>query len=407
MIRPRGNIFGQLRGQRHVGSAFARGLVSEPPPPPPGTLHDWSVPVALHPTTLQGWIDLGIIEPTITSADAIALGAPWSTWDTRQETWGDHLWINDKFGNYYDRVYAHYVRWMRTGDSKWRDRASEILIDYRTSMENIQNIIDNGPPVVYAPTPYRTSPHNSFPRGLALHWLITGDTQSKAGLPLFANALKTYRSSDPAYRYNEGRIQAYSMEAQLLAWKVGDVSQPWGTYADEFVANWAAHQQPDGSFNYRLNTELSPCVPPNTTNCSRMGQSNFMEGLRAEALMEYDRLRPGNPLVEQIIVGMAEYMRDTQWRADLGSFYYHSWNTTVTQSDTPLLNHLIVALLGRAYQYTGDASFKTVADAAWDAMEPPFLPVYTSTGAGEFLQSSKPFNQHYRYSATYLAQRLP
>ena len=350
------------------------------------------------------------IGPTIRADEGRALGAPFSSFERRWVQFGDSHWRDprDRFGNYYDRALNHYALWLRTGDPKWRRRADSIAVDYRTYLEGLQADLGRKDPSGRPRrdrAPYSTSPHNTFPEGLAVHYLLTGDPASREAVAGLAHYAVSYRSASPDYRYLEGRIQARGVIAALSALAVGHDGRfvsadgrkhdyDWGAIADEFVDNWAKLQQEDGSFRYRLDTESAR---------GPMGQSNFMEGLRANALIKYYQLRKQDPRVERIVRRMADYMA-TQWDAEAGAFRYHDVDRGVkpTLAD---LNHLIVEMFGFAYHQSGEERYGEIGDAAFAAGEPPFGASYRAAGAGEFMGGSKQYNQHYYSAFRYLAFR--
>ena len=350
------------------------------------------------------------IGPTIRADDGRALGGPFASFERRWVQFGERHWRDpkDRFGNYYDRALSHYALWLRTGDPRWRRRADSIALDYRTYLEGLQADLGrrdaSGRPRL-DPAPYSTSPHNTFPEGLAIHYLLTGDPASREAVAGLAHYAVNYRSDSPGYRYQEGRIQARGVIAALSALAIGHDGRfvsadgrkheyDWGAIADEFVDNWVKLQREDGSFRYRLDTEKAN---------GPMGQSNFMEGLRANALIKYYQLRKQDPRVERMVRRMADYMA-TQWDDDVGAFRYHDVDGRVEPTLVDL-NHLIVEMFGFAYHQTGEQRYRTIGDAAFDAGEPPFPRAYRAAGAGEFMDGSKQFNQHHYGAFRYLAFR--
>ena len=350
------------------------------------------------------------IGPTIRADEGRTLGGPFASFERRWVQFGDSHWRDqkDRFGNYYDRALNHYALWLRTGDPRWRRRADSIAVEYRTYLEGLRADLGRKDASGHPrrdPAPFSTSPHNTFPEGLAVHYLLTGDPASREAVAGLAHYAVSYRSDSPDYRYQEGRIQARGLIAALSALAVGHDGRfvsadgrkheyDWGAIADEFVDNWVKLQREDGSFRYRLDTE---------DGRGPMGQSNFMEGLRANALIKYYQLRKQDPRVERMVRRMADYMA-TQWDAKAGAFRYHDVDERAkpTLAD---LNHLMVEMFGFAYHQTGEERYRTIGDAAFAAGEPPFGAAYRAAGAGEFLGGSKQFNQHYYGAFRYLAFR--
>ena len=354
---------------------------SPSPMPIPGAL-DFSRPAGPLPTTADDLVALGIVGPTLTSARSAAMGAMFATFESRWQQFGEAHWNDptDRYGNYYDRAYNHYALWARTGDAKWRQRADAIALNYRTTY--------------LEPNNYGSSPHNAQLEGVFLHYWLTGDLQSRKAVVETARILGTYSNPDPAYAYQEGRIQGRGLLAVLLACQLGDTSADWCGKADRFIENWIALQQADGGFRYRLNTE-DPNGP--------MGQSNFMEGIRADAAIKYYYARKQDPRVATMVRRMADYMA-TQWDPTAGTFKYHSVNSSASPTLADL-NHMIVQMFGFAWKVSGVQQYRAIGDAAFDAGEPTWTSAYIATGAGEFLTGSKQFNEHYYSSFRYLALR--
>ena len=354
---------------------------SPSPIPIPGAL-DFSRPAGPLPTTADDLVALGIVGPTLTAAKSAAMGSMFATFESRWVQFAETHWNDpsDRYGNYYDRAYNHYALWARTGDPKWRQRADAIALNYRTTY--------------LEPNNYGSSPHNAQLEGVFLHYWLTGDMQSRKAVVETARILGTYSNPNAAYAYQEGRIQGRGLLAVLLACQLRDTSADWCAKADQFIENWIALQQADGSFRYRLNTE-DPNGP--------MGQSNFMEGIRADAAIKYYYTRKQDPRVATMVRRMADYM-STQWNPTAGTFKYHSVNPTASATLADL-NHMIVQMFGFAWKVSGQQQYRAIGDAAFDAGEPGWTAAYISTGAGEFLTGSKQFNEHYYSSFRYLALR--
>lgn len=348
----------------------------------PGQI-DWSHPAGTLPTQASALVALDLVGPTLTATQSAAQGGMFNTYESRWIQFAQRQWQSEGAawsGDYYDRALNFYALWIRTGDATWRNRADQIAVGYRTQYLEANN--------------YSSSPHWSQLEGVFLHYWLTGDAKSRAAVVNVAGKLSIFLNSSPSYKYQEGRIQARAMMASLLSCLIKDTSRDWCGQADRFIDDWVNLQQPDGSFRYRLSTE-----DPN----SPMGQSNFMEGLRADAAIKYYYLRRQDPRILTMVARMADYM-STEWNPSAGTFKYHSVDPTAAPSLADL-NHLIVEMFGFAYKTTGQQKYKAIGDAAFDAGEPGWTPAYVASGHGEFLTESKQYNEHYYSSFRYLAFR--
>ena len=122
-----------------------------------------------------------------------------------------------------------------------------------------------------------------------------------------------------------------------------------------------------------------------------MGQSNFMEGLRMDALVKYYQWRRADARVVTLVRRQVDYLWNTQRVAD-GSFKY--WSVDATGGGAWDVNQLMSLGFAFAWKTTGQASYRTNGDL-----------VFQAGVERSWYQGSKQYNQQYYDSFTYLAWR--
>ena len=336
----------------------------------------WNVPegVAL-PSDPAYLVQTDLVGPTVTVAQGPTSPTFFATYDARFREFSDYQWNatgGHHDGNYYDRALNHFAYWVRSGTLLYWQRAATLAGNYRA------NYLE--------PSGYNPPPHMFFPEGLLLHYWLTGHEGSRQALVATAKRVSdlfsVQASSDPNWQYNEGRIMARALLGCVMALRLGDTSLDWGGRADGYLSNWAAQQQADGSFRYRLQTEDAN---------SPMGQSNFMEGLRMDALVKYYQWRRADARVVTLVRRQVDYLWNTQRVAD-GSFKY--WSVDATGGSAWDLNQLMSLGFAFAWKTTGQASYRTNGDL-----------VFQAGVERSWYQGSKQYNQQYYDSFNYLAWR--
>ncbi len=328
------------------------------------------------PASADYLVATGIVGPTITTKQGTELGGAFREYEQKAAQFANDHWQQDGFdwsrANYYDRAFGHYALWVRTGGPTYWRWATRLAVDYRTNyLEHYH---------------YGSSPRWAQLEGVALHYWLTGDERSRTAVIETAKKLTgsfpAEKGADAEYQYNEGRIQQRVMMACLLAWSLADRSRDWGAMADAYAENWLRLQRPDGSFRYRLSTEDAR---------SPLGQSNFMEGLRIDALVKYYERRRADPRIISAIRRQVDYLWTTQWRPGTSGFQY--WN--VVRSDVaPDLNMLLVLGFGFTYRHTGIESYREWGDQ-----------IFAAGVARTYYRGSKQYNEQQYDSFNYLAYR--
>jgi len=287
--------------------------------------------------------------------------------------WSEEHW-NESGGNwgatYYDRGLGWYAAWWRTGDAKYLERADIDIVAYRD-----EYILPNSGGV---------PPRWSNPEGLALHYLVTGDEQSREALAQLADVqARTWLDNMMTTQYQDGRIQGRTVLTVLMADLVD--ARPIRDWAadtrfgvDELI-KWYEASGSDGSWDMK-------------SYCN--GQANFQVAhALLEALIRYYDLVEPDPRIPPIVKASLDYMWEW-WRADDRALTY----LTVAcdnggANPAPDVNLLSVPPFGWYYQYSGDETYRTRGDAL-------FLGGLWRT----FWSGNKQFNQSVMRSWRYPAQ---
>ena len=348
--------------------------ISTTPPPPTGSL-----PVTL-PAAVANWI--GPLTP------AAATPAAFARYETDFATYEALRWAADSSGggvagagckantqfdftDYYDRAYALYQMWARTGNPTYRSHADAIVKCYRDGY--------------LAPAGFHAQPHNWQVEGLAIHYWLTGDVASKnALLTLVRDVYAVFAASNLVsenYVYWEGRIQARLLLGALLAKQLGDQTRNWGAVADSLATMSAALQHADGSYKW-----------PSFVSTGQGNQANFMVGLLNYAFGQYHRHQSQNAQVLSAVKKSLDYLWSTQWCGS--GFNYTNIGPCSSTSVAADLTGLLVYGWGFYASVTGDMSYQTIGDQ-----------IFAKGITGAYLVQQKQFNQQYRETSLYLGLR--
>jgi len=333
------------------------------------------------PTSAEYLVATGLVGETVTVSESRRTGVVWAKYERDFEFWANKHWLASgadwAAGDYYDRVQIYYAWWVRSGQLEYWRRATLMAIDYRSRYLEKNN--------------YGSSHHWAQLEGLALHYILTGDSRSRDAVERTAQGLSSYYRRNALGKVNhqdmESRIQARSLLAALLAWEVqnGDpatgYAERWAKDLPLMLAQILKAQRPDGSFLWG-----GYCT----------SSINYMNGILNDVLIRYyTRFRPDSVIVSSVRRN-ADWLWATQWRPD-GSFNYQSISCQRNNSGpsrSPDLNGLFVTTYGWLYQQTGDGRYRDAADQ-----------IFSTLQRGTYLQGSKQFNQMYTMSYRYLAYR--
>ena len=327
------------------------------------------------PTDPVYLVTTDLVGPTATAAETqLRFGALGKRYDTDFAKYSDILyrsngdnWVED----YYDRAQAYYAMWVRTGNSEYWERGTRLVLNYRKDYLEQNN--------------YGTSPHWSQVDGIGLHYLLTGDDQSRVAIKRVTETLSYFRVrlglGLKTHASIENRIRARVLMAQLWYWRLAD--EPVAAIGKELEEAYTAvlgAQEADGSYRF-------------TPYCNQ--SLNYMDGMLNEALIQiYLHFRRDSRIVTAVEKNV-EWMW-TQWVPSAQGFQYVPaiCEGVGGINAVPELNGLIIN--GYAWIYSLKKS-PTVAARA-DA-------IFKGSVEKSFLTGSKQFNQHYSTSWRYFAWR--
>ena len=342
-----------------------------------------------------------LIGPTVSVLETSSLGGAFGQYEQDFAKYNNHHWDADGAGweaaNYYDRAFVNYVWYDRTGDQVYLDRANALATDYLNNYVEANN--------------YGAASWWSMPKGIAAHYLHTGDQASLTAIGKMADqAVNPWNTEnnwanlfDP--HQSEGREQARTLETLTQAILIDAPSdgvpniQPngedWGvsggndfralakSLVDKILTS--EFQKADGSRPHYVDgpaADGSPIDKP------------FMNGLVNEALMNYYEQVEADPRIVSFIKSNLDYMWANEWDASAKAFQYIDEASSTGEQDVPAadLNMLIVNGFGFVYKHTGDETYLQRGDV-----------VFEGGVEGNWLEGSKQFNQQYANSYNYIA----
>lgn len=288
--------------------------------------------------------------------------------------------------DYYDRAMIYYVWWKRTGDTKYRDRATQIALNFRSTIESVN---------------YGVVAHWAMMDGIALHYLDTGDPKSLTAIGKVADMFAYLVNADvPGYigdpNRMDNRIQAYALKSILLAYRLKAPSTGISQLGLPGNNNWAA----------TLRTALNKILGTRDgdgqwrgAKCGTAGRAThpFTVGLLYDGLIRYHELFEADPRIPTAIQQSADVMWQQDWIPTAEAFKYVAISCPGEGGPTAAadLNNLIVNGYGWTYKRTGNATWKSRAEAIFAG----------SVNKDSPSSGPKQFNQSYTSSYRFLTWR--
>jgi hypothetical protein len=266
---------------------------------------------------------------------------------------------------FYDgaRVYFQIVDY--TGDKKWRDCALNIARQYRDYV-----LYWNG----------RVPGYKVHSRGLMMAWRRTGDASYRTALDLLSRN-SPYAVTGGIIDYSGMRETAYVLEGYIAAERAGLPRNPLlGTAATALIGQFAQ------------------LFLPYTVNKPVGAHQTFMDGLGAEALIEYYQLTR-DPRVPPTIKAMLDWIWTNAWSQTKLSLMINpepygplcSWGCR--EYNTALIN-LSVPAFAWYWQLTGDSEYQRRGDE-----------IFSHALDTDPNWDGKIFTQNYRWSFDYIKWR--
>lgn len=312
----------------------------EPTPPPAPT----PTPA---PTPLDTSAVAKIAGPYLASAQQVGLGAPFVEYDAQFARFDPLHWPYKypiESSDYYDRAVAYYVRWKQTGDATYKLRADSTARWFRRDY-----VERNG---------YLISSWEGFAEGMAIHFLLTGDTLSRQAVGRMGDYYNWFFNATAP----DERVAAYTLRTFVIAWQIkapsAGLGSPsgipaagdWATAARATLTKILARQRADGGW---------PGGP-----CGGLDHP-FTAGLQMDAMVRYYEKFEQDPRIVASVKRTADYLWATRWIPTSNAFQYIGGECAGEggPSPAPILNGLIVNGYAWLYKVTGDATYKTRATA--------------------------------------------
>jgi hypothetical protein len=363
----------------------------------------WSTPDAVAlPTNPDYLVTTLLVGKTVTVAKA-PKDMLTQKWDADYVRFGDMIWAGygtdweKDFNAYYDHALNAYARWVRSGEEKWWERATGILVDYRT------NYLE--------PANGSASPQWMLPEGLAAHYWLTGDPKDLDMIGKMADFLSQGWPNNNTSSYGLGswrgkngtdadvmnhtavesleqREQARVLLTYIHAWMLGLPSvwkNDWGKLLKGALPLVLSTQQPDGGYIF---------------GAICFYQHAWMTGIFHDALTKYYDYFDADATIPPALKKGLDHMWTTLWLPDSKSFEYLSGacpDNGGTESSAPL-NLLTVYGFGWYANQSGDSKYKDIADQIFSAG-------MTQGSDADYLSYPKVYNQYYYDSFLYIALR--
>lgn len=344
-----------------------------------------------------------LMGPYLTSAQTTALGGQFAAWEanfaSKAPTWwtGQGAAVGDLGSgatgfDYYDRGMIWYVQWARTGIPEYLQHGHDQVDSYR------QNYVE--------PNGYLIHEWWFFPVGLAIKYLLTGDTAAQTTVGKFADILSgnvsnwipSIRDTATTTGWMDVRTAAYGFRNLIMAHYInapstgvnqyltampityeGVTYTTWKQWCKKYLDEILAVQQSSGYWTWGG----YPCKP-------------FMLALLCDALRLYYTLVDPDPRIPMAVKRCADDMYTRCYDATSHSMMYLEFaSSSETTFTTPDLSWEIAPVYGWIYNLTGDTSYKTKGDDLWNHATLPVGFDQYYFGAGK--QFNECFNFTWRY----------
>jgi hypothetical protein len=285
-----------------------------------------------------------IFGPTISVAAARNLGGPFAAFENDFEQWSTTKWnqyeARGVIGvNYYDRGFHHMVWSLRSGDPTYLLRGAAYTFNHRVDY--------------YEPNNYNIAQERMwFPDGLAAHYWLTGDEESRNGVRGLARRVDNTASWNWTNMFTcsyQGEARPVARGLHVLGWahRLGHEDRDFHSLTTRFLDLVLQ----GGSRQELLNT--NPNDPrygawvfrhpdfPTGAGCSVEYVSNFMNAMIMDALiMTYEHVH-ADSRIPGMVKRNLDYLRKTQWRGPEGN------NLQIIKGEpSPSFNYYDVELSG-------------------------------------------------------------
>jgi hypothetical protein len=360
------------KGQLVVGS-----VREVPDIPRPTAPHTTPAAVVL-PTDPEYLVTTKLVGPTITVIRALTTSPSVRKYEEDFQKYADYHWNQTGAtwtGNYYDRALIYYAWWIRSGNLEYWKRATALALSYRAGYLEAND--------------FRIAAHWAQFEGLELHYLLTGDEASRYALGRIGDEFNaSYYINNLGKRdgFMENRIQARTLSAFLVAWKLSAPTRKgsvWAALLPQALTSILSSQDESGAYRF-------------TRSDNQCGHNKpFMVGLLNDALISYYSDFRADPRIPPAIQKSNDYMWANDWESAAQAFVYLDGPCAGTDvAPAPDLNNLTVNGYGWIYRLTGNQAYRDRAEQ-----------IFAGAIAKAWLEGSKQFNQQYTSSFRYLAYR--
>jgi hypothetical protein len=286
--------------------------------------------------------------------------------------------------NLYDRVLAYFAYYARTGNPEYYRKGATLAKRYRDEYMK--------------PNDYGLPEWQANYDGIAAHYWLTGDEESRTAILYSAGSLSHSRGGDQlanwtSHGWMDNRVQARVLGSKVLSLMLGATSISglgWNrpipnlrASADSDLTRILSTQQPDGAYRFAITCGQS---------------SNFMSGLLNGVLGQYYEQITPDPQVLNSVRKSYQWLLSTQWVGSVRLFQYYS-GTCVPYGNATVaadLNGLFLDGLAFLYRQTNDASLLATGDE-----------IFRGGVENTFIDSPKQFNEWYQMSWRWLGARAP
>jgi hypothetical protein len=286
--------------------------------------------------------------------------------------------------NLYDRVLAYFAYYARTGNPEYYLKGATLAKRYRDEYMK--------------PNDYGLPEWQANYDGIAAHYWLTGDEESRTAILYSAGSLSHARGGDQlanwtSHGWMDNRVQARVFGSKVLSLMLGATSISglgWNrpipnlrASADSDLTRILSTQQTDGAYRFAITCGQS---------------SNFMSGLLNGVLGQYYEQITPDPKVLNSVRKSYQWLLSTQWVGSVRLFQYYS-GTCVPYGNAAVaadLNGLFLDGLAFLYRQTNDASLLATGDE-----------IFRGGVESTFIDSPKQFNEWYQMSWRWLGARAP
>lgn len=264
--------------------------------------------------------------PTVSVAQAAANGVAFSAYDSDFAYWSAEKWngwqdyllsgsSRDRIlgSTYYDRGYHHFAWLHRSGNPEYFKRGGAYVFNNRYHYYEYHS--------------YNIGEYRWFPEGLAAHYWLTGDEESRNAVNRLAHkawgngaSWNWTRMYDCNYK-GEARPVARALMAMTWAHRLGYNDADWGSnvrgYVD-LIANADAWNRDTKDYRYGAWVYKHPDFPTDA-GCTVAFVSNFMNSMILDALITVYEHVHADPRIPGIVKRNLDYLRTTQWRGPGGN----------------------------------------------------------------------------------------